>query len=315
MAKKKKPKQIVELRFYEIPRGEPVLALYGEEWDKIYGKDTFYLHFHNLLEIGICRRGDGELVIGGRKYRYRTNQVTMIPPEVPHTTISNGQKPSSWEFMYVDVAELAKEMFGDNAALRKRLQDHLDSLPNLMDMKHHPRIVRLIFAIIEEEKQQKLYYRQIAADYLRALVYEVMRLDEEYEERDPERRKIGRGAGTVERVLAYVAEHYTEELKVSDLAAQCSMCETYFRQVFEEHVHMAPMEYVNLMRIQKACELLKTGNDPMDDVAAKVGYTTTSTFNRNFKKFMNTSPYQWKIDPEHYERRLQELHINALKGW
>ena len=71
----------------------------------------------------------------------------------------------------------------------------------------------------------------------------------------------------------------------------------------------------------------------MDIVAQKVGFTTTSTFNRNFrqvtgmtplewrkrpenfKKFLNTSPYQWKINPENYETKLLNYNISARKGW
>ena len=40
-------KETVELRFYEIPQGEPVLALLGEEWNRVYGHDSPYMHFHN----------------------------------------------------------------------------------------------------------------------------------------------------------------------------------------------------------------------------------------------------------------------------
>jgi mannose-6-phosphate isomerase-like protein (cupin superfamily) len=99
----RKQKETVELRFYEIPQGEPVLALLGEEWNRVYGHDNFYLHFHNLMEIGICRKGEGELIINEHTYIYRTNSVTLIPPNIPHTTISNGMTRNSWEFLYVDV--------------------------------------------------------------------------------------------------------------------------------------------------------------------------------------------------------------------
>ena len=93
------------------------------------------------------------------------------------------------------------------------------------------------------------------------------------------------------------------------------MSETHFRRVFEEYVHMPPMDYLNLVRIQKACEMMKKNDDSMDVIATKCGFTTTSTFNRNFKKFLDTSPYQWKINPSRYERKLLGYHITARKGW
>ena len=62
-------------------------------------------------------------------------------------------------------------------------------------------------------------------------------------------------------------------------------------------------------------ELMKKTNEPMELIAQKCGFTTQSTFNRNFRKFLDTSPYQWKINPENYEHKLLNFRISALKGW
>lgn len=161
---------------------------------------------------------------------------------------------------------------------------------------------------------QSPYYRQVITSYLHALVYEMFRLNEV----QAQTRLEAAGSGTMRQIadaLTFVNDHYQEEVKVCTLAQVCGMSETSFRKVFEEYVHMLPMDYVNLVRVQYACEQMKHGNDSMDEVARKAGFSTTSTFNRNFKKFFNTSPYQWKINPQRYERKLQNFHINALKGW
>ena len=60
--------------------------------------------------------------------------------------------------------------------------------------------------------------------------------------------------------LTFVNDHYQEEVKVCTLAQVCGMSETSFRKVFEEYVHMLPMEYVNLVRVQYACEQMKHGS-------------------------------------------------------
>lgn len=177
-----------------------------------------------------------------------------------------------------------------------------------------PEIAEIVNAIIREEKKQSPYYRQVITSYLHALVYEMFRLNEV----QTQTRLEAAGSGTMRQIadaLTFVNDHYQEEVKVCTLAQVCGMSETSFRKVFEEYVHMLPMDYVNLVRVQYACEQMKHGNDSMDEVARKAGFSTTSTFNRNFKKFFNTSPYQWKINPQRYERKLQNFHINALKGW
>ena len=44
----------MELRYYKMPEGSPILALLGQKWIQNYGNDIDYLHFHNYLEIGFC---------------------------------------------------------------------------------------------------------------------------------------------------------------------------------------------------------------------------------------------------------------------
>ena len=66
----KKKKQPAEFRFYEIPMDEPVLALMGSKWIQVYGENIDNQHFHNLLEIGFCHYGDGDLIIEDDRYRF-----------------------------------------------------------------------------------------------------------------------------------------------------------------------------------------------------------------------------------------------------
>lgn len=310
----RKAKETVELRFYEIPQGEPLLALLGEEWNRVYGHDNFYLHFHNLMEIGICRRGEGEVQINEKTYPYRTNSITLIPPNIPHTTISGGQTPNAWEFLYIDVGQIVEELYGERLAQKNEALERIRQSAHLLDARTYPAIAGTIDAIIREMRGQKLYYRQMVKCYLHTLVYEIFRL-----EKTKTRTGLEAGGTGIMRqmtaALEYISQNYRQDVKVKTLAQVSGMSETYFRKVFEEYVHMLPMDYVNLVRVQKACELMKQGDDSMDEVAIQAGFATTSTFNRNFKKFFNTSPYQWKINPDRYERKLQGVQIHTLKGW
>ena len=60
MSRKKKPR--MEYRYYEAPEKCPVLALLGEKWVQNYGYQIDYLHFHNMMEIGVCYYGEGTIV-------------------------------------------------------------------------------------------------------------------------------------------------------------------------------------------------------------------------------------------------------------
>ena len=115
--------------------------------------------------------------------------------------------------------------------------------------------------------------------------------------------------------LDYITKQYMEEIRMETLAACCNLSETHFRRLFVEYMNMTPVEYINLVRIQQACELMKKTHYSMEELAVKVGYTTVSTFNRNFRKIIGTSPYQYKKNSNSFEGKLLNLKVSAKKGW
>lgn len=52
----KKAKGKMELRYYDIPQNEFLIALQNQNWQNKYQTEEDGLHFHNLLEIGLCVR-------------------------------------------------------------------------------------------------------------------------------------------------------------------------------------------------------------------------------------------------------------------
>lgn len=78
---------------------------------------------------------------------------------------------------------------------------------------------------------------------------------------------------------------------------------------------MGPLEYINTVRVQAACEHLKKTDESVADIAHKCGFTTNSTFNRNFRQIMGTTPMEWRKKPEHYERQLLKFDIHSEEGW
>ena len=67
--KRKKPK--IELRYYYMPAGSPILPLLGERWVQNYGTGIEDLHFHNFMEIGFCYYGEGILTLGEEKRKFQ----------------------------------------------------------------------------------------------------------------------------------------------------------------------------------------------------------------------------------------------------
>lgn len=310
----KKKKDTMELRFYEVPQNEYVLALLGDNWIRDYGHDESNLHFHNLMEIGYCKCGEGELVLNDETRRYEPAMVSIIPQNFPHLTISDAESGQShWEYLFFDPMVMIQELYPDNAVMQKRVLQMVNRRAQFFHEWENSGLSVLVQMIMEEMRQQKKYFRESVHGLMLALFSELLRMCESAAAENEMKKKAG--VSQITAALDYVRAEYTGNIRVEDLARASHMSETHFRRVFESYMNMSPVDYINLMRVQKACDIMKKTNDSMDVVAQKVGFATTSTFNRNFKKYLNTSPYQWKISPDNYERKLLNYNIAALKGW
>ena len=306
----KKKKASAEFRFYEIPNEEPVLALTGSKWIQVYGENINNLHFHNLLEIGYCYYGQGELVIDDDSYRFGTEMISCIPENVLHTTNSDAGIPAYWEYLYIDAAETLKHYQRSSQEIRDILAA-VNARAFFVNAQEAPMIATLIRAILEETKQEKEYHQECIRGMVYALLFEIAR----FNGKRASRTIGGNGSLAFEKAIEYVEKNYANNFKIVDLAKECHMSETHFRRIFQEKMNMTPIEYVNFVRIRKACELIDKTDISMEDVALKVGFITPSTFNRNFRRIVGTSPYQWKKRPDNRERKLTEYKISALRGW
>lgn len=92
------------------------------------------------------------------------------------------------------------------------------------------------------------------------------------------------------RILEYIQQHYTEELNLQNLAEKFNFSYSYLSAYFNQHACEGFSEYLNRIRIQKACEFLKDSRYSIAHVSAGVGYSDHSYFCRVFKKITGKTP-------------------------
>ena len=303
-------RQRLEFRFYEIQQNEYVLALLGDSWRRVYGHDVRYLHFHNLMEIGICHEGKGVLTLDSRNCAYMGGMISVIPASVPHHTRS--ESVDFWEYLYLDPAQILRELYPNNRERQEEKLALLNRRAMLIGAEKGAALAGAAREIIREMQRHEPYYRDVTRDLVKIFLLRLLRLNEE-----PGAQELPEGAARPQILpaLSYIEEHYRSEIRVEALAKQCGLSEPHFRRVFREYVNMPPMDYLNSVRIREACRMMDRRDCAMDLVAGECGFSSVSSFTRNFKKFMGTTPYQWKLQREKHEGRLRDYSITLLKGW
>ncbi|NLC67921.1 MAG: AraC family transcriptional regulator [Clostridiaceae bacterium] len=98
---------------------------------------------------------------------------------------------------------------------------------------------------------------------------------------------------TLERlstVIKYIEQNYCEPISISQLAEMINLSTYHFCHVFKKAIGKTPIQYVNLLRINKAESLLKSTDLSITEIAFETGFSGANYFSRLYKKYKNVSP-------------------------
>ena len=98
----------------------------------------------------------------------------------------------------------------------------------------------------------------------------------------------------VEKTKAYIDEHLSEDISMSDLAKHAYLSPNYLGKIFYEKLGMSVSEYINMRRIERACELIRSGNAKIYEIAEMVGIRDPNYFSSLFKKIVGIAPKEYK---------------------
>lgn len=133
-------------------------------------------------------------------------------------------------------------------------------------------------------RQKKSGYLYTATGYL----YEILGLLYEESAYVP-----GRKLEKIQPGMDYITEHFTEDFEIERLSAMCGISHTYFKKIFTAACNMPPKAYITHLRIQYACDLLKSGQYKISDIAETVGYKNVYYFSKVFKAQTGTAPSEY----------------------
>lgn len=94
-----------------------------------------------------------------------------------------------------------------------------------------------------------------------------------------------------ERLIAYLQTNYSSsQLSLAAAADHVQLPEKYISQVFKEQVGENFSVYLEKLRIQRAAELLSSGQHTIEEIAERVGYNSAHAFRRAFKRATGAPP-------------------------
>lgn len=309
----KRKREQIEMRFYELPQNEFVLPLLGESWRRVYFSAPEDLHIHNLLEIGICHEGSGRIELeDGESIPFKEGFFTIFPRHFPHTTNGDGDGINFWEYLFIDTEDFLETIYPDNQIFCQEIINLINKRSHVQTSVAYPVLSEAILALFREVRDPQGFSQEVIKILVLRLLLEIARLNLQGDApiNLPQKRRRD-----ILKSLEYIDRHFADVIKIQHLAELCHLSETHFRRLFEDVMNMVPADYINFIRVQKACELINRSGQTIEQIAALVGYESQSTFNRNFMKIMGTTPRQFRTASDNYKVRLKNYRITTIKGW
>lgn len=95
----------------------------------------------------------------------------------------------------------------------------------------------------------------------------------------------------VEEIKGYIRAHYCEsDMGLTRVGSEFRVSESYLSTLFKEQSGGNFGDFLESLRIEKACELLQDKTITVNEVAEEVGYNSVQSFRRAFKRVKGVSP-------------------------
>ena len=136
-------------------------------------------------------------------------------------------------------------------------------------------------AIIGESIIDEIYYRILSDQQGRAL------------------RVLLRQQGQIQQIskaIAYMHKNLNDSISMENLAGLVSMSSSGFYKKFKQVMHVSPLQYIKLIRLNKANAYIMEGNS-ISQAAYRVGYNSPAQFSREYKRQFGVPPSSTQSNP------------------
>ncbi len=99
--------------------------------------------------------------------------------------------------------------------------------------------------------------------------------------------------------LEYIELHYGQHISLEMLARLTGFSPKYFCRYFRTIVHRSPIDYLNYYRVECAAHLLAGTDMNVAEAAMHCGFSDSSAFIKQFRKYKGTTPKQYKLHMSH----------------
>jgi AraC-like DNA-binding protein len=259
------------------------------------------MHSHDFLEIAFVISGRGTHRVGNREYETTRGDLFIVNFDVPHGFFQNKASDDplvvyNCVFLpqFLDLSLFSASHFEEITSsflFKSLVPENFMPTPDLkLSGTRLFEISELFDKMYTEYKQRSKGYTDIIRAYLIEIVVKIFRYAP-----DPSKKEITRrNAELIQKSIEYMQLNYRSEITLSDLALHSLLSKNYFSRLFKEATGTNVSDYIQYLRTEQACSLLRSTDGKIRDIAEQVGFTDMKFFYEVFKKITGKTPGDYR---------------------
>jgi AraC-like DNA-binding protein len=250
-------------------------------------------HFHPEFEIVLNIGCNGTRIIGDSVELFDHYDLVLVGGNIPHSwNYYKGDKflPENHGIM----VHFSKFSIGENLLS----QHEMNCLRELLQQSERG----LGFSVEDAKKAEKHLLQMVENKGIDKMidffnVIKIMCLADKRSTLCSENYKIAfdeRGNKIMAEVYSYIRENYFKPISLEKIAKIARMTPFTFTRFFKKNSGAGFIEYLNRVRTNKACYLLRETEYQIHDIAIECGFSSISNFNKRFRKTEGISPRDYR---------------------
>ena len=119
----------------------------------------------------------------------------------------------------------------------------------------------------------------------------------------------------INKVVAYINNHLDETLDLKTLANEADLSDFHFHRIFKALKGEAIGGYITRLRLEATARLLRYTALTIEEIAFNIGYETTASLSKAFKKQYGISPTEYRTNKDTYIMKKEIINPDlALKA-
>lgn len=266
--------------------GNTAFARYNTD---IFGEFPFYpMHWHEDMEIIKITSGHARFFVDGQCFSAQEGDFVVMRPFAMHSVVSEGS------CLAVDAVVFNVRLTANNGNDRALkyfapLLNDKNAFACIVSQKDDcytafDECVSTLTALptVTEKDAHECLSKLFLQVYSNRLVQTSQNLTED------------KRCYTVQRMLEYVYERFSQEISIKQIAEHCGYSEFYTMKLFKQFTGYSLVDYLNNYRLTLVGRRIRRGEVGFAEMARETGFNNISYFNRQFKKLYGCTPKQFK---------------------